>query len=377
MPAKVLFVSTSTTRGGAEKILYSLAKSLDRRKFSVAGVISLKPLGAYGELLRQEGIPAQSLNLTAASLPNAVFALRRVFQRERPDIVQAFMYQAVQLSRVAKATLSPSFKLVSSHRVNPRTRSSWTLWIDHLLKNQDDLTIAECEASRLFLIEHQEYTAEKVKTIHNGIEATTVMISESERLKKRQSLGVDPDEFLIGTAGRLHKQKDHACLIKALGLLKGRLNLRCVIWGDGPERKALEREIAREDLVKKVSLLGETPDIPSWLSSLDAFILPSLWEGFPSVILEAMAAEIPVIATSVDGVPEMIDEGLNGFLVEPGNPEALAQKIADLCDLPRVRREEIGIAAKSSVLKRFSLSQMVGAYETSYLKVLDAKKDAG
>ena len=127
-PARILFVSTSTTRGGAEKILCHLAEGLNPQQFSVSGVISLKSIGVYGNILRDKGVPVESLNLSQKNFLSALLALREIIKRERPDIVQAFMYQAIQLARIAKVTSSVPFKLVSSHRVNPRTRSRWTLW---------------------------------------------------------------------------------------------------------------------------------------------------------------------------------------------------------------------------------------------------------
>lgn len=371
MPPRILFVTTSTTRGGAEKILYHLAKSLDPNKFAVSGVLSLKPLGAYGDLLRQNGIPVKSLELGKNSLWKAFLALRREIESERPDIIQAFMYQAVQLCRLVKILSPGSFKLAVSHRVNPRTRSPWTLWVDRRLKNQDDRVIAECEASRSFLIERQGYPAQKVKTIRNGVsEMAPRQDLKSDIYEKRRSLNVLPGGILIGTVGRLDRQKNHVSLVQAIGALNKRMDIRCVIIGEGPERPNIEREISRWGLQEKIFLLGEKTDVPSWLLSLDAFILPSLWEGLPSVILEAMSLGLPVIASDVDGVPEIIDDGSNGFLVKPAAPEALAQKIIELFEAPASKREEIGRRARETVAERFTLPRMLGDYESSYLELL-------
>ncbi len=365
MPRRLLLVSTSTTRGGAEKIIYTLATYLNREKFEIAGLVSVKSLGAYGPLLQKENIPVHSLEMEPLRFFSAAAHLKKIINEKRPDIVLAFMYQALELCRIVKLISPAPFKLISSHRVNPRTRSFATLLIDQMLKTQDDLTIAECRASASFLIEHQGYPANKVQVIHNGIAIPTF---QAEKSALRKELGISEGSFLIGTAGRLHKQKNHAALVDAVAILKDRKNLSCVILGEGPERSALERQIEKLDLKDRVFLLGEKENAASFLPALDAFILSSDWEGFPSVILEAMASKTPVIATNVDGISEIIENEINGFLVVPNDAEALARKIAELADAPDDLRHRLIQNAYQTTLEQFPLSKMIAAYEKILLE---------
>ncbi len=368
MRKRLLLVSTSSTRGGAEKILYTLAKNLSREKFDIASFVSLKSLGIYGDLLKKEGLAVESLETDRQGFFPAISALRSILENKRPDIVLAFMYQAVQLCRLIKLLSPVSFKLISSHRVNPRTRSFLTLLADRALKSQDNLTVAECEASRSFLVKNQGYPEKQVKVIYNGIAAVERNWTQEEKAALRRTLNVKENSFLIGSAGRLHKQKNHAALIDAVSLLQAHTNIQCVIFGEGPERVALEIQIKTLGLKDKVILMGEKESASSFFPALDAFVLSSSWEGFPSVILEAMEAQTPVIATSVDGVPEIIQEGFNGFMVPPQNPKALANAIARLIDFPKDSRIVLVKNAYKSVLNRFSLTRMIESYENIFLE---------
>lgn len=365
---RILFVATSTTVGGAEKTLFSLATALDPRRLTVAGVVSLKPAGDYARRLAERGVKIESLGAARAALPSDAKRLSAIIARERPDIVHAIMYQAIQLARMAKPRSAVPFKLVSSPRVNYRSRSPWTLLVDRWLKERDDLLISECDASRRVLIERLGYRPQKVITIRNGVDPIGRPPSEDDRRGKRSRLGLDGEGILIGAVGRLDRQKGFATLIEAMSLLKSP-PLRCAIIGDGPERPRLEALIRRRRLERSVRLLGERYDVQSWMSALDLYCLPSLWEGLPNSLLEAMALGLPVVASSVDGVPEAVASGADGLLVPPDDPAALAAALRSLAGDP-ARRAALGAAARAAVSERFTLSRMIGEYERAYEDVL-------
>ncbi len=365
--ARILFVSTSTTVGGAEKTLFALATLLDHRRFQVAGVVSLKPEGHYARLLAQQGVPTWTLN-SARARPSDAKRLAAIIERERPDIVHAVMYQAIQLARMAKPLTAAPFKLISSPRVNYRSRSLWTLLVDRWLKTRDDLLIAECDASRRFLLMQLGYKPAKVITIRNGVDLAGWPPSKIDRQKKRMELRLGGGDVLVGAIGRLDRQKGFATLIEAMSRLKN-VPLRCAILGDGPERPRLEALIRRHHLERSVWLLGEKGEIPSWLSAFDLYCLPSLWEGLPNSLLEAMALGLPVVASGVDGVPEAVTSGKDGLLVPPAKPAALAAALQTLAG-DAAKRAALGAAAKAAVNERFTLRRMIGEYERAYDNVL-------
>lgn len=366
--ARILFVSTSTTVGGAEKTLHALATLIDPKRHEVAGIVSLKPAGEYARKLKTQGFRVDSLDLTSAPRPSDAVRLGKIITRERPDLVHAIMYQAIQLCRLAKTKVSFPFKLVSSPRVHYRTRSIWTLLIDRALKNRDDLLIAECDSSRDFLIGRLGYAKDKVRTIRNGVDLAGWPVSRVDRRKRRMELPLSSGDLLVGAVGRLDKQKGFSSLIEAMAQLK-KTNLRCVILGDGSERARLEALVRKHELEKFVWLPGERGDIASWLSAFDIYCLPSLWEGLPNALLEAMALGLPVVASAIDGIPEAVKNGGTGLLVPASHPAALAKALKNLAADP-ARRAALGAAAHACVTDKFTLRRMIDEYEDAYATVL-------
>ncbi len=365
--ARILFVSTSTTVGGAEKTLYTLATLLDPKQHQVCGVVSLKPEGGYARKLKLQGVRTESLELTGTPGRADAARLAEIITRERPDVVHAVMYQAIQLCRLAKPKVPFPFKLVSSPRVHYRTRSLLTLLVDGVLKRRDDLLIAESEASRRYLVSRLGYSAEKVRVIRNGVDLAGWPVSKVDRQKGRMELRLASSDILIGAVGRLDKQKGFADLIEAMASLK-KTDLRCVILGEGPERPRLEALIRKHHLEKSVWLPGERSDIVVWLSAFDIACLPSLWEGLPNSLLEAMALGLPVAASAVDGIPEAIENEKTGLLVPPSDPTSLAKALGRLGREPALRAS-LGTAAAAAIAEKFTVSRMMAEYQDAYAAV--------
>jgi len=362
---RILYVSTSTTLGGAEKTLYLLAASLDHARFKASGVVSVKPNAEYAVKLESAGIPAFSVGVNSFPNPGSLRRLADIIHLTQPDIVHAIMYQAIQLSRAVKRRCGEEFKLVSSPRVNYRMgRSLPSLWVDRWLKSSDDLTICESAASRDFLIHRLGYDPSKTMTIHNGIERMRDS-SPDERLRYRRELGAGPEDILLGTVGRLDRQKGHAYLLEAVAKLRVLHPVRCVIIGEGPLAPELKKLAGDLRILDYVRFAGKQPEILAWYAAMDIFVLPSLWEGLPNALLEAMALGLPVVATNVDGVPEAVEHGRSGLLCEPKDSQALFSAIQELLLKPSLRRQ-LGDAARERVSKQFQLIEMIKAYENAY-----------
>lgn len=363
---KILYVTTSTGLGGAEKTLSLIASSLPKAEFEVAGVVSLKPIGFYGERLRAAGMRVDVLGMDRVPRPSDLARLREIIEETRPDVVHAFLYTAIQLSRLAKRLSSHKFKLVTSPRAIFRFRGPVLRQLDRLMKGADDMLISECEASRQYLLKSMGYSPERVVTVLNGLEPDACRPKEGDRPRVRGALGLKDSDFLVGTVGRIDPQKDPEALIAAVvSLLPAHPGLRAILIGDGPLQTRLGEGLMRSGLSDKIWLVGVKPETREWFSAMDLFVLPSRFEGLPNVLLEAMAAGLPVIATAVDGTVEVVEDKKTGCLVAPGRPAELAKAIKTLMeDAPL--RARLAKAGQEEVERRFTLGRMIAEYADVY-----------
>lgn len=188
----------------------------------------------------------------------------------------------------------------------------------------------------------------------------------------RSALGIASEAVVAAVVGRLHPQKGHHDLFDALARLDAdlRVDLQVLIVGDGGLRDQLEQEVVDRGLVGLVRFLGVRSDVPDLLHAADLLLLPSRWEGLPIVLLEAMATSAAVVATRVGGVPDVIDDGRTGLLVEAGDTEAFAQAIGRLIREPALR-DRLGIAAGLRVRQEFDVRLTAARYEDIYLGLLE------
>lgn len=367
---RILYVSTSTTAGGAEKTLYTLATLVDPKVCRVAGVVSIKKKGFYARKLEAAGTPVYSLDVENTAGLSDLQKLAVVIHETKPDLVHAIMYQAIQLCRGVRRLGYADFKLISSPRVNYRTREGLSLWIDSILRTADDMLVSECEASRSYLIDKQGYDKDKTMTIRNGVDIAGWPISKTGREKRRKEMQLGKKDVLIGAIGRLDVQKGHIFLLEAIAKLRVSHPVKCVLIGTGPLESELIEAARRLRIEDHVMLAGEQDDIPVWLSAIDIFVMPSLWEGLPNALLEAMALGLPVVASRVDGIPEAVAHDISGILCPPKDSQALFTPLQDLI-VDAALRKTLGEGAKTVVNEHFKLVDMLQKYETLYKKILE------
>jgi len=368
--ARILYVSTSTTVGGAEKTLYTLATLVDPKVCEVAGVVSLKPKGPFARKLEAAGQRVYSFRIPHRAGLRDLQKLALVIHETRPDIVHAVMYQAIQLARAVKRLGYADYKLVSSPRVNYRTRGGFSLMIDGYLKKADDLLIAESEASRKYLIDKLDYDEKNTITIRNGVDIAGWTPSKKLRAEYREKINIQDDDILIGSVGRLDEQKGHVHLIEAVArLVPTHPQVKCVIIGEGPLHAELQGVIDKLGVGANIGLLGRQDEVPNWLAAMDIFSLPSLWEGLPNALLEAMALGLPVISSDCDGVTEIVSKDLSGLLVKPGDANAIYLGLQDLVSDPGLR-QRLGESARRKVQTDHGLAKMIESYQKAYTRVL-------
>ncbi|HET7664088.1 MAG TPA: TIGR03088 family PEP-CTERM/XrtA system glycosyltransferase [Rhodanobacteraceae bacterium] len=362
--------------GGMERIVVSLINRTGERYRHA--VVSLTGFGAMREQISDATVPCVALHKKPGKDWLFYVRLWRALRRLKPDMVQTYNLGTLDLGPVVR--LAGVRRLVHAEHgrdaADPagdnvryqRLRRWMAPFVDRHVAVSPDL--------QRWLIDVVGMRAARVDYIANGVDLDAFRAA-SPRSGARPILGdfAPPGTLLVGNVARLDKVKDHAGLLRAfqrLHAMDGNDTCRLVIVGDGPERAALERQVATLGLTPVVRLLGNRDDVAGLLAECDVFVLSSIAEGMPVTLLEAMAARLPIVATDVGGVAAVVEANVTGTLVPPRDARALADALlAYLCDAERRRRH--GDAGYLRATTRFSLATMVSAYTALYDDLLEER----
>jgi len=364
-PVPVALAITDLDIGGAERALVALATGLDRRRW-LPSVVALGGEGALAGPLREAGIAVECLDVDRRRPARAIGALVGTLRRARPRLVQSFLFHANVASKLA-GPLAGRPWVVGGLRVAER-RKRWHLALDRLTSRLSTGSVCVSEGVRRFSSEPGGIAADRLVVIPNGVDPAPF---DRAGGVDRAALGVPAGAFLTLYVGRLDPQKGLGVLLDAASeVIEARPDWHLALAGDGPEREALRaRPVAHPDRVRRIHWLGRRDDVPSLLKSADLLVLPSLWEGMPNVVLEAMAARRPVVASAVEGTEDLVEPGRTGWLVPPGDAGALASALRDAASDPgRLRR--YGEAGRARVEAEFTPGRVVRAYERLWAGVL-------
>jgi glycosyltransferase involved in cell wall biosynthesis len=236
--------------------------------------------------------------------------------------------------------------------------------IDRLLLAYTDRIICVCRSDYQKAIAAGVADRDRTSIVYNGIEIDKFS-NPLNRASARQIFEIDETEFIFGNVGRLHEQKGHKFLLQAFA--KMRNIARLIVIGDGNTRDELVALAAKLAISDRVLFLGARADIHEFLSAIDVFVMPSLWEGQPIALLEALAIGKPCIASAVDGIPEIISDGVNGYLVNPQDIEILAQRMDDAIENSRLS-EKLADRGVSGIDPKFLVQNMALEIANIYLK---------
>lgn len=363
-PVPIALTITDLDVGGAERAMTSLALGLDRRRWSPL-VVNLSAEGALAGAIREAGIPVQSLGLGRRSLLRGVAGLAGALRRHRPALVQSFLFHANLLTRLA-APAAGSPWVLGGIRVAER-RKCWHLTLDRMTSRLACGSVCVSRDVMRFSVERGGLDPARLTAIPNGVDPSRFDVSPADRA----SLGVPGDAFLALAVGRLDVQKGLPDLLDAVERAAADAPaLRLAAAGDGPLRGWLESEVAaRPGLAGRVRLLGRRDDVPALMRAADLLVHAAHWEGMPNVVLEAMAAGLPVVATAVEGVDELVAPGETGWIVPPRDPDALALAIREAA-ADRDAAGRMGRAGRARARAEFSTARMVGRYESLWAGVL-------
>ncbi|MGE5193698.1 MAG: glycosyltransferase [Deltaproteobacteria bacterium] len=363
-PVRIAFCITDLDPGGAERALVALVTRLDRSRWEPAA-FCLAKRGALADQLEAAGTPVVCLGAQHWMNLGTLFRLVREFRRFHPAILQTFLFHANLAGRIA-GRLAGIRAIVSGIRVAEK-RSRIPLWLDRWTNRLVTTNVCVSQAVADFSISHAGISPKKIVVIPNGVDVGKFSVARPADLS---AFGIAPGSQLLLTIGRLDRQKGLHDLLEAAALVIPRHpQARFLLVGEGPERPAIERSIREKGLTDRVHLTGWRSDIPELLSAGYALVLSSLWEGMPNVILEAMAAGLPVAATRVEGVSELVHEGQTGLLVPPESPQALAAALESLLTDP-LRAKAMGQAGRERVTAEFSWEKMAAAYNELYQSIL-------
>jgi glycosyltransferase involved in cell wall biosynthesis len=359
----VLYVIWSLQMGGAERVVADLARSLDRRVFRPL-VCCLNFKGHLAEPLERDGVPVYSLGKRPKLDLAVLLKLVRLMRRENVAVVHTHLWTSSFWGRLAAALARVPVVVVTEHNLDTWRRTHHLL-ADRLLGRVTDDWVFVSREVESFYRSRLEIPPDRGHVVHNGIDLAPLR-RPVDRAAARARLGLPADARVAGVVGRLEARKGHRFFLEAMAAVAAREpGTLGLIVGDGKEREEI---LARRDalgLAETVRLVGYWPDLAEALAALDVFVLPSVMEGHPLAILEAMAAGKPVVATEVGGNAEAVEHGRTGLLVPPEAPGPLAEAILELvCDRERAAR--LGEAGRRSLESRFSLPAAVKANEDIY-----------
>jgi glycosyltransferase involved in cell wall biosynthesis len=233
-----------------------------------------------------------------------------------------------------------------------------------------DAFVAVSPETAEFARQRHEVAERRLLVIPNGIELSRFHPEPAARARVRSELGIAANAWVIGTVGRIAPEKNQALLLRAMAPLLGP-QVRLIVAGDGPLLPALSELAETLAITGFAHLLGARRDVPDILNALDVFVMSSDTEGLPLVVLEAMATGLPIVSTSVGGIPNVLEDGQTGFLVPPGDEAALRDRVAKLAGDP-ARSRALGAQARSAAVTRFSAERMQQDYLALYARVLSS-----
>lgn len=366
---KVLHVIDSLHLGGAQEVVLNLATCGDGQRFTHE-VATMHGRGVYWDRMAALGIPLHSLSphklfpWYAVSLP--ALLLRGGYDILHCHLVASNIF-AKPLGRLCRVPVVLNHDHTNDdYRANDRLR----LLLDTLSNRLASHVITVSDSCRLFLIDREGLPPEKITLIQNAIDLRRFSTACGIRAEARKMLGLPEDVPVVAGVGRLNPQKNFTLFIRiAAQVLQRHPGAVFLLAGEGPEEGML-RSLAREGgLGDRVRFCGYVPDTRHVYLAADVLLMPSLFEGLPMTLLEAMAMRVPVVASALDGIAEVVEDGRDGFLVTSGDADKFCARICALIEDPALAGT-VGIAAAEKISRRFSSARMCAEVEQIYDRYL-------
>lgn len=358
----ILYVITSLGLGGAENLLLAYLKRLDGNKYNFfVCALREKPDDLLSEISKYAEVTI--LGVKNKFNPSVIFQLRKLIQKTQPDIIHTHLFQARFYTTIAHLFSKRTILITHKHNnVNPKKHNIF-IFLEMLSILFNKKVIAISQSVKKSLMKFELVQSKKIFVLPNGIDYQKFYDSS---LSKQYSSN---KKLIIGTVCRLEPQKGLSYLLLAMRIILTKFpQTRLEIVGDGSLLEELQNLSKKLGISNSVFFFGKFTDVIPFYNRMDIFVLPSLYEGFGIVLLEAMAAGVPVIATNVDGIKEVIIHGESGILVPPKNPEAIANAVINIIENPQIAGDLIEQGFKRS--KLFDIQEHLLKLENLYKSLL-------
>ncbi len=373
---KILFYTDTPQIGGAELQMFLLAKFLDKEKFTPIIALSNYPqLDKLAENFEKENIKVIRLNVKHKHDPRHYTQLIKILKIEKIDLLHLHVWNPASCRYAffaASNTKTPT--IITEH--DPFKLPILKNFFKKIALKKANKIIAISHNNQRILKKLYPKQAYKISVIHNGIDLTwwqsqlIRFTDDDKRQIKTEKFHAKENTLIITTIAELHERKGIQYLIKAIPPLTAKFpNIKLIIIGEGKERSNLEKLIKKLKMERNIQLLGRQGEIPKLLKSSDIFALPSRREGFGLVNLEAMMIPLPIVATKVGGIPEIVIDQETGIIVGPENENALTKALKTLIEKPKLR-EKYAQAGLMRLQENFTAQKMANQYEKKYKQIL-------
>jgi glycosyltransferase involved in cell wall biosynthesis len=373
---RVLHVIDHLGSGGAQEAVCQLVKYGQKDRFQ-AEVVTLHGFGHYWEVLRSWGVPVHSLvpqEFARAAIPLIFLRLIGFLARHRYDVVHTHLIGA----NVLAAPLAALYRVpvrFTHDQTNDDVRDCSFVhrWLDALANRLNHHVIAVSSSIRTFLCRKERVPADKISVIYNSVDLGRFSPNSDPGAQAlaRQKWGLPAGALIVGGVGRLHYQKNFPLFLEVATEVCAQLpEVIFLIAGEGPERAALEEMSRKSGLADRVRFLGFVKEMPELYQSLDLLLLTSHFEGTPLTVLEAMAMGVPVVASRVDGVEEVLEDGRDGILAAPGRRDLFVEGVCRVLQ-DRPLRQRLSRAAQEKARQCYSAEAMVRQVEALYTQYLE------
>ena len=368
------YVSTpeNPSKGGAEKQLYMLATSLDPDRFKPV-VVQLHPGNAVpfseGRMGNLDLFHLPTRRICSPDGIRRLGQIRRLAKEKRTEIIHTFFEKSEVMGWLTARSLGIPIWVTSRRDLGFKRKEIYKK-IFKLAKKDCRKCVANCLAVMNQAIQCEELPGKKMEVIYNGLDFSIYQDLQSDGTL-RQELRIKDTMPIIGMVANFNFEiKGHRFFLEAAKIVLEKIpHAFFILIGDGPLRKQYEQMAKELGIGEQVRFLGKRNDVPSIISNLNISVMSSTSEGLSNIILESMAAGKPVVVTNVGGSSEIVMDGVNGYLVSPADPPAMANAILNLLQNPE-KAIQIGNAGKKLVQEKFSVDAMVRSYEKLYMELM-------